>query len=325
MFDNFLEASQILYQNKEPFAIALVVNREIPSSGKPGDKAVIQKDGKIIGWIGGGCTRGIVLKEAVDAMKDGKPRLVRIGPFDNVQSKAGVTEYKMTCLSGGSVEVYIEPVLPRPSLLIMGKSQVAMSLSAIAKAINYQVIINAGDVDPLAFPLADSILEEDLNQELIRPNTCIVVCTQGENDEKALAQALASEARYVSFIASRKKANAVFSRLRESGISFDELKRIKTPAGMDINAKLAEEIAISILAEIISFFRSEEAPAMEMPSANPDSKESNIYINPVCNIPVEKSTAKHVIVYENESYYFCCDGCKVAFEKEPARYAAIAR
>ena len=109
MFDDFLEASQNLYQNKEPFAIAMVVRREIPSSGKPGDKAVIQKDGKLVGWIGGGCTRGIILKEAADALKDGNPRLVRISPDGESETKSGVIDYRMTCHSGGSVEVYIEP------------------------------------------------------------------------------------------------------------------------------------------------------------------------------------------------------------------------
>ena len=151
MFNQFLHTTQQLYQRKEAFAIAFVVNREIPSSGKPGDKAVITQDGKITGWIGGGCTRGIVLKEALDAIETGKPRLVKISPSGDVESKPGVMCYPMTCHSGGSVELYIEPVLPKPQLLIMGKSNVAMALSRLGKAMDYSVNIAVREVEESGF------------------------------------------------------------------------------------------------------------------------------------------------------------------------------
>ena len=321
MFNEFLSEANHLYGEREPFAIAFVVNRQAPSSGKPGDKAVIHKNGKITGWIGGGCTRGIVLKEAGEAMKDGKPRLVRITPEGKTESMPGVIDYNMTCQSGGAVEVYIEPVLPRPQLLIMGKSHVAMALHRIAKAMDYSVTVVSKGAEKVMFPGADTILEGDLTDENIRPNTCIVVCTQGENDELMLEQALQSDARYVSFVSSRRKANAVFSVLRKRGVSFDQLKKVKPPAGLDIGAKLPEEVAISILAEIIQFIRSEDNPPAAEGSGAASDANSAIYINPVCGVPVEKATAKHVIEYKGESYYFCCDGCKVKFEQEPERYA----
>ena len=322
MFNQFLEKAQRLTKNKEPFAIAFVVNRQLPSSGKPGDKAVIEKDGTITGWIGGGCTRGIVLKEAAAALKDGKPRVVRISPEAPGESRPGVVDYNMTCQSGGTVELYIEPVLPRPHLLILGKSHVAMALSRIGRAIDYPVTVVAKGADNHAFPDAERVMDTGtVDPALLNPNTFIVVCTQGENDEDALQQALESELPYVSFVASRAKANAVFRVLRQRGLTFEQLKRVKTPAGLDINAKLPEEVAISILAEIISFMRSEEeASAVE--AGNEEVEENDkIFINPVCNVPVEKSTAKHVIEYEGMNYYFCCDGCKVSFEKEPEKYA----
>lgn len=323
MFNEFLSTTQTLYQNKKSFAIAFVVNRKMPSSGKPGDKAVIQEDGKITGWIGGGCTRGIVIKEAYDAIKDGKPRLVRISPDGSSESLPGITDYKMTCNSGGTVEIYIEPVLPRPQLLIMGRSHVAMALSQIAKAMDYTVTIAAKGASIDAFPNADLITEQALDKSLIFPNTCIVVSTQGENDEDALEQAIKSGVPYVSFIASRKKANGVFAQLRKRGITFDELKRIKTPAGLDIKAKLPEEVAISIIAEIIKYIRTEEsiASAEENQQKTTPNQPPDLFINPVCGIPVEKSTALHIIEYAGENYYFCCDGCKEAFEKEPEKYS----
>ena len=327
MFNNFLKTTQDLYQSKKPFAIAMVVNRQIPSSGKPGDKAIIQQDGKIIGWIGGGCTRGIILKEAATAMRDGKPRLVRISPESKPDSNSNVKEYRMTCYSGGSVEVYIEPVLPRPEILIMGRSHVAMALSRISKAMDYSVNVFASGADKVAFPDANKIFDSKLKPEFINPNTCIVVCTQGENDEDALEQALNSGVTYISFIASRRKANAVFANLRDRGLTMDQLKRIKTPAGLDINAKLAEEVAISILAEIIAFIRKEDGTnALAMPEVEKApitmAENEDIFINPVCDIPVQKSTAKHIIEYKGKNVYFCCDGCKVSFEKEPEKYAA---
>lgn len=324
MFNHFLETSQDLYKKKEPFAIAFIVNRQIPSSGKPGDKAVIEKNGKINGWIGGGCTRGIVLKEANLAMEEGKPRLVRISPEGKSESQHGVKEYRMTCHSGGTVEVYIEPVLPRPQILILGKSHVAMALAKISKAMDYTVNVVARGAEPAGFPTVDSIKEEMNLDGLIHPNTCIVVCTQGENDEDALEQAIHSGVSYISFVASRRKGSAVFYNLRQRGITFDDLKKIKTPAGLDINAKLPEEVAISILGEIISFMRSDEPKEKSSnQTASTNDETSNIFINPVCGIPVEKSTAKHIIEYEGEKVYFCCDGCKVSFEKEPEKYMLV--
>ncbi len=330
MFNEFLKKAQSLYQDKESFALALVVNRQIPSSGKPGDKAIIRKNGEISGWIGGGCTRGIVLKEASHALEDGKPRLVKITPEGEYQSIPGVKQYPMTCHSGGSVEIYIEPILPRPHILIMGKSHVAMALAKIAHSMDYTTELFAKGAEKAAFPHMTDVSEKEVTPAMVHSNTCIVVCTQGENDEDALEQAINSGAAYISFVASRKKANAVFHQLRQRGITFDQLKRIKTPAGLKINAKLPEEVAISILAEIIEFMRTEEVDSSEAaqaetdrPATPPSGLESNpnFFINPVCGIPIEKNTAKHVIAYEGESYYFCCDGCKVSFEKDPEKYA----
>ncbi|MEZ4887016.1 MAG: XdhC family protein [Chitinophagales bacterium] len=317
MFHQFIDTTQKLYQNKEPFAIAFVVSREIPSSGKPGDKAVITKDGTITGWIGGGCTKGIVLKEALDAIKDGKPRLVKISPDGQVESKAGVMCYPMVCHSGGAVELYIEPVLPKPQLLIMGKSNVAMALARLGKGMDYPVVVAAKSVDSEGFEGVNRIIEGELKVSDVNANTCIVVCTQGENDEDALEQALQSNAEYVSFVASRRKASAIFHTLRQRGIPLEQLERVKSPAGLNINAKLPEEVAISILAEIVQFIREERVEI----STSKNDVSSDLFINPVCNVPVQKSSAKHVINFNEKDYYFCCDGCKVAFEREPEKYA----
>lgn len=331
MFNTFIQSSSQLVKAQEPFAMAMVVNRTIPSSGKPGDKAIIKKSGEIIGWIGGGCTRGIILKEAMSALADGKPRMVRISPKGDSTPQSGVVDYTMTCQSGGAVEVYIEPILPKPQLIIMGKSHVAMALNRIAKAMGYTVTVVGKEVDTIGFAGADqSIDPADFSADDFGPHTFIVISTQGEGDEQALELALKTEIPYVAFVASRRKANAIFRYLMEVGIPSSRLQQVKTPAGLDINAKLPEEVAISILGQIISEMRGssrelfELTPMTDAQSSIPTTLSDDWFVNPVCNIPVQKSTAKHVIEHEGESYYFCCDNCKVSFEADPAKYALSA-
>jgi xanthine dehydrogenase accessory factor len=318
MLSKFLNTAQSLAKERVPYAMAFVINREIPSSGKPGDKAIIHKDGTISGWIGGGCTRGIVLKEAALSIKDGKPRLVRISPDMSEEQRPGVIHYPMSCHSGGTVELYIEPIMPKPKIVIMGKSHVAMALNRLALAMQYDVTAISRNSDQHIFPEAD--VHESYEDDLIVKGDYVVVCTQGENDENALLQAAHSGAEYLAFVASRKKANAVFQYLRESGVSMDRLREIRTPAGLDINAKTPEEVAVSILAQIVEEYRKESDE--DAPEEVPTAENENIYINPVCGVPVEKATAKHVLEYEGEKVYFCCDGCKVSFEKEPSKYMA---
>ena len=311
--------NELIAKEKTPYAIAMVVNRVAPSSGKPGDKAIIFPDGTIKGWIGGGCTRGIVLKEALLAIQQGKPRLVNISPgAENDHHRKGVVSYNMTCQSGGSVDVYIEPVLSRPHILIMGKSHIGMALSRLSKATGYHVTVLSAGADKITFPEADQVIDSSqLDPELISTNTYIVVYTQGENDDVALRQAIESGAAYVSFVSSMRKANSIYNALKKQGVKVEELARIKTPAGLNINAKLPEEVAISILAEIIMKLREEKDQV-----AGADSKLNleEYFINPVCNIPVQRSTAKHVIPHKGIDYFFCCDGCKVSFEANPEKY-----
>ena len=318
MKSSFLNKAEELNREGQPYVMAFVIRRKVPSSGKPGDKAVIDQSGNITGWIGGGCTRGIVLKEAFLAMQDGKPRVVRISTDNEPSDTEDVKVYPMTCHSGGTVELYIEPVMPKPKLIVFGKSHVAMALNRIARAMDYSVTAVARDADQHIFPEAEIIQKIDDTQ--IGANDYVIVCTQGEADELALLAASRSEASYVSFVASRKKAHAVFQFLREHDVTMDRLKQIQTPAGLNINAKTPEEVAISILAQIIEHYRSEDQEPAEVlqPSEN-----SNLYINPVCGVPVDKATAKHVLEYKDEKVYFCCDGCKVQFEAQPDKYMAV--
>ncbi|MEO0340309.1 MAG: XdhC family protein, partial [Bacteroidota bacterium] len=151
MHNAFLYKAQELKDANEAYATAHIVRRKIPSSGKPGDKAIITKDGSIHGWIGGGCTRGIVLKEALEAIQENKPRLVSISPSLEKGGFEGTKTYRMTCQSGGEVDVYIEPILPSPQLMVFGSSHIAMALAKIAKAMDYQVDVVTTEVDKSLF------------------------------------------------------------------------------------------------------------------------------------------------------------------------------
>lgn len=315
MFNKFIDTSSELYESNEAFAIAYVVRKEGLTSGKPGDKAVIKQDGTLVGWIGGGCSKGIIIKEALEAIADGKPRMIAIHPNASEGSEKGVKTYSMTCHSGGAVDIFIEPVLPKPQILIVGQSHVAYYLSKLAEAMEFRISCvvtnnNTGMFDHIKNTYTDF-------DKIEGSGHYVVVCTQGEGDEQALLAALGMKSKYLSFVASRKKSNAIFKALRGFGVTFDQLRGIKTPAGLDINAKLPEEVAVSILAEIIQNYRSES----ESESNNePVKLNDDMYINPVCSIPVSKSTAKHILEFEGEKVYFCCDGCKVSFEKEPEKY-----
>jgi len=321
MFDEFLNKATELRSRGESFVVALVVRFEAPISGKPGDKAIIYPDGKIWGWIGGGCSQPVVVKEALKALAEGTPRLVRITPSPNPDSEEGVVDYTMTCHSGGSLDIFIEPVLPKPHLVILGRSLIAQTLANLAKTIHFAVSVAAPGARQEHFPMADVIQEElDLSEIRITPQTYLVVSTQGEYDEEALEQALSVEAPYVAFVVSKPKREKIFEYLREKGIASERLNRVHAPAGLQIGAVSPEEIAVSILAEIVQFGRSNHSKtAPSLPIVTVESKD------PICGMLVNPSQAKYQSEYEDRTFYFCCAHCKQTFDKDPSHALASRR
>lgn len=191
MHNSFIEKAKLLNQNNEAYAMAFIIRRLIPSSGKPGDKAIITKDGHIHGWIGGGCTRGIVLKEALLSLQEGKPRTISISPSAKDNLPNHIKTYTMTCQSGGEVDVYIEPVLPKPHIVIFGISHIGMALSKIAKSMDYEVSSVSNKVDKNLFPTADHLIDiKELEKHTFGKNAYVVVCTQGDGDTEALFKAV---------------------------------------------------------------------------------------------------------------------------------------
>ncbi|MGZ8559822.1 MAG: XdhC family protein [Chitinophagaceae bacterium] len=325
MYEEFFDKLAELRKRNEAFVTATVVRREVPSSGKSGDKAIVDKYGVITGWIGGGCVKGIILKESDDALRSGRSRLVKVGPSLTAEKQDGVVDYKMTCMSEGTIEVFIEPVLPSPHLIVMGKTAIAKALVKMAKAAGYKVTAVAAGTTLTTFDKVDELITQmKLEQVKISSASSIVVCTQGEQDEEALQEALKKECAYIGFVASRKKKAGVFENMQQMGIDKSKLEVIKSPAGIDITAKKPEEVAISILAEIIQVQNNRpinsEGFIEQTEISHELSAKPSYYINPVCGVPVDRNSPKYIIEYNGEKVYFCCDGCKVKFEAEPSRY-----
>jgi len=305
----------------------------------PGDKAIIFSDGKMWGWIGGGCAQPVVIKEALKALADGKPRLVRISP--TAAPEDGIVDYTMTCHSGGTLDIYIEPVLPKPHILVFGRSPIAQTLARLGRAIGYRVSVVAPGADPEQFPDVDllqtgsNLSELNLNERQNTTDTFIVVSTQGENDEEALEQAARTSAEYVAFVASKVKAQKVIEYLREAGVPSDRVNHIHAPAGLDIHATSPEEIAVSILAEIIQLKgtrakgvegpRSPLAagfPVLNLPVSHPPAP-NNEARDPVCGMFVNVSGARHKSAHKGTDVYFCCAGCKQTFDRNPEKYTLL--
>jgi xanthine dehydrogenase accessory factor len=323
MFDQFLKETAELIAHGESFVTATVVRALPPTSGKPGDKAIIHADGRITGWIGGGCAQAVVVKEALKAQADGRPRLVRISPSDS-NPEEGIVDYTMTCHSGGALDIYLEPVKPKPQIMILGRSPVAQILARLGSTIGYGVSVVSPDSPKVGVDGIDSIMTDDfkLAGGKITSQTFVVVSTQGEGDEEALEQAINSDAVYVAFVASKTKAGKVLEFLQTRGVSQEKISRVRAPAGLNIGATSPEEIAVSILAEIVQM-RANAAKSTTKPASSPGLNViQNEAKDPICGMTVEKSTAKHKADFRGKTFYFCCAGCKQKFEQSPESYLA---
>jgi len=244
---------------EQAFALATVVRTVSVTAAKAGAKAIIRPDGTIVaGWIGGGCARGAVLKAAREALADGEPRMVSVQPEDMLaelgvkpgENREGIRFASNMCPSKGTMDIFVEPVLPHPSLLIFGASPVAMSLAAQARQLGYHVTLAAPAADRTGEPEAHVIIDGFEPRYLNDARRFVVVSTQGKGDEIALKQAIAVDAEYHAFVGSRRKMTALREKLVAGGIAREAIDRVKAPAGLDLGAITPEEIAMSILAEI---------------------------------------------------------------------------
>ncbi len=316
-----------LRERRTPFALATVVACRRPTSAYPGAKAIIEAGGAFSGWVGGSCAQPLVLREALAAIEDGRPRLLRISPDppspDGVEE--GVIQLAMPCQSQGSLEIYVEPFLPRPELVVIGETPLAQALARAGTLIGFDVVVSDPDATAERFPDA-AVIEADLEAAARRmgAGSYVVVATQGQYDEDAVSAALRSEADYVGLVASSKRAASVLQYLRDSGFSPGELERLMCPAGLDLGAVTPEEIALSIAAEILQVRRGGQDGRVRA-SSEPRSAEGVVSeaLDPVCGMVVGVASARYVSEHAGRPVYFCAAGCRERFVQEPERYLPL--
>lgn len=257
--DEIMDEMARLRGTGEAFALATVVRTQDATSAKAGAKAIVRQGGEIVGWIGSGCVQGAVRKAAEDVLAGADAHLIRVRPKEQVVAPVdidGVELYKSACPSGGTVEIFIEAMLPRSQLVVFGASPVGVAVAEMGRRLGYSLVVVAPEDMQVRFAGADIRLTEYALDDLARPEqSFIVVATQGRRDREALAVALRSTVSYVAFIGSRKKAETLTAQLIDQGLEKSLAGRLKAPAGLNIGAIGHEEIALSILAEITELRR----------------------------------------------------------------------
>jgi len=300
--NDILGRAEELSERGEAYVLATVVWRRAPTSGQLGSRALVSADGSISGWVAGACAEPAVIAQAERALAEGTPRLLFLGTAEELAEhhREGVVLVPIACQSEGALEVYVEPVFPLPHLVVIGRSPAAETLAALGSALGWK-----------------TVLVDDLDAGAIGERSFVVVATQGHYDEEALQRALATPAAYVGLIASRKRAEAVKSFLRDRGVPEEQLRRVRAPAGLDLGSLPVEEIGVAILAELVQVkARGRLGPAGGAPSASAVHEA----VDPVCGMTVKVTTARYRSVHDGLTYYFCSTGCLGKFEAEPSAY-----
>jgi len=338
MWCDILEQAGRLRAEDEPFVLATVVAYKSPQSAKPGSKAIIRSDGSITGWVGGGCVQPIVFREARKALQTGKPKLLSISLDSAHADWKGVESYRMTCEGGGSLEIYLEPVLPKPELLIVGRSPVAQIVSELGRLLDFKVCLADPDANKEEFPDVHLLVTDlGLVRSRINETSFVVVATMGNGDEEGLQAVVGTTPKYLGLVASEKKARSLFDYLRDKGATDEQVARIKCPAGLALGGETMPEIALSVMAEITQVRRASAAkfepatrsmalPVMQGAAIAEASGAGPLEAtDPICGMTVDKHNARYTSVFLDQTFYFCCLRCKETFERSPQSYPQISQ
>jgi xanthine dehydrogenase accessory factor len=333
---SLLERAVELDRLGQPYALATVVAVRRPTSARPGARGLIHPDGSIEGFVGGSCARPLVVREGLRALADGQPRLLRISRELPSESRRGdgIVEEVMTCHSGGTLEIYVEPHLPAPVLWVAGTTPIAAALAELGAGMGFDVTL----IDPFAdaglLPAGARVVVGDDLGALDWPTVgpYVVVASQGTWDEEAVASALRLDVAYVGLVASPTRAAAVRTWLLDEGVEPDRVFAMRAPAGMDLGAETAAEVAVSILAELVSvrrgraMFVAAPGPAtlVGAPPAEPPivlgPADAIVLLDPVCGMTVDRASARHLAEHDGVVYAFCSIGCRSSFVREPTAY-----
>jgi xanthine dehydrogenase accessory factor len=304
-----LEQAGELKRRGEAFALATVVWRQGPSSSKQGSRAIITASGELYGWIGGACAEPAVISHAKQVIAGGLARLLLLGSPEQLGGAVpdGITVVPISCQSEGALEIYIEPVLPAPHLVAVGRSPMVRTLVDLAGALGWRT---------------ELLESSDLSSAEVGERSMVVVATQGHGDEEAVEQAVAARPAYVGLVASRRRGEAVLGYLSQRGVPREQLDRVRVPAGLDLGPTSHREVAVAILAELVQLRASGAiANAAASAAAKPAPSEA---VDPVCGMTVIAGPSAYPYGHGGATYYFCCAGCRQEFEKRTAAYATEA-
>ena len=339
--DTLLDLEQRLIERSQPFAVVTVIRAAPPTSAWVGAQALVDEKGELHGWIGGGCSRAIVIQAAGQAIRSGQPRRVRISN-EQMKPETGVESHAMPCASNGAMELFIQPTVPAPCVLVLGSTPTALEACVLAQRVGLRVCAAASVTAPLAAAGLQRVIQgfdaEVFNT--IAPQL-ILVATQGDSDADALEAALRSTAAAILLVASRRKAETLRDVMLARGIAPARLAALHAPAGPAIHAHTPQEIALGAVAGLVTLRRELELASAEaaqsplacteaVPDLPPCESMASVvlpaqrYRNPVCGMLTDIASAKHVLDHGGQQVYFCCDGCKIEFERQPEKYLASA-
>jgi xanthine dehydrogenase accessory factor len=340
--DTLLQLERRLIAEAQPFAVVTVIRAGPPTSTWVGAQALVDGEGVVHGWIGGGCSRAIVIQAALAVIRSGSPKRIRISNEPAVPD-ADVELHTMPCASNGTIELFIQPTLPAPLVVVLGSTPTALEACVLAQRMGLRVCAAANVAAPFA-ALGLTRVIQGFNADAlgeVKPQL-ILVATQGDCDEDALEAALRTSAAAVLLVASERKADKLRDAMRSRGIAQERLAALHAPAGPHIHAHTPQEIALGAVAGLVAQLRELERAAADAcaPSIAGDDAVPRVppcesmaavepsvarYINPVCGMPVDIALAKHVVDHGGQRVYFCCDGCKIEFEHYPDKYLEIAQ
>ena len=282
-----------LRATRTPFVVATVVRAQRPTSVHTGDAALVLGDGTIEGFVGGTCAEQSVRLHALRALETGEALLLRILPGDGEAPAAeGAVTVQNPCLSGGSLEIFLEPMLASPRVLVVGETPIASAVARMGAELDLDMVVVAGaDVEPATDDLA------------------LVVAAHGRDELSALRRGLEAGLPYVGLVASRVRGSAVVAELHAKGLAAERLATLETPAGLDLGARTPEEIALSILARIVAVRRGEQTLSVRVVAPAP-AVEPATAIDPVCGMAVAAVAQTPHVDHEGRRVYFCCDGCR---------------
>ena len=291
-----LERAVDLARRGTPFVLATVVWREGPSSGQHGSRAILTASGEIHGWIGGACAEPVFKREAVKALEAGTPRLLALGASDRFgELPPGTMAVEMSCHSEGALQIYLEPVMSMPHLVIVGDSPMAQTLAEQAGQLDWNVELVAGP---------------DFGEGLLSGGSIVIIATQGHGDEDLLLAAMKSKPAYLGVVASAKRGEVIRSFLAAQPIDPAALDALRIPVGLDLGRTTHKEMAVAILAELVQ----RRAAGEFTVAVDIDTPRVETAIDPVCGMTVDAVDTSHPLEVGDETYYFCCPGCRTAFE-----------